>query len=307
MAIHDSAQRAAAATAAPSGPPFDPMALNRPAIAARSALKIAVLNVAGGANLDAIAACLMRPPLADVGALMVCEASWRMPRHKSVEFAPALAAALKMSFVFLPSFGRIDSRNGMRALGNAILSARPLDDFQAIELPKPPNISKQLYLAGIHQGLLASINVDGRQVTLGVVHLERVWDPAGTQSADGKLPERHRRQTADHYRRRFQYDHPGHGSALGSVARGRGAGVASEALSRAAGARATLRSDKGARIFSGGSEPSGRADVYARPMGAADMAPEAGLDSGAWNPAGEGVGCGRTRAHVAHGPPSLRS
>jgi len=179
MAIHDSAQRAAAATAAPSGPPFDPMALNRPAIAARSALKIAVLNVAGGANLDAIAACLMRPPLADVGALMVCEASWRMPRHKSVEFAPALAAALKMSFVFLPSFGRIDSRNGMRALGNAILSARPLDDFQAIELPKPPNISKQLYLAGIHQGLLASINVDGRQVTLGVVHLERVWDPEG--------------------------------------------------------------------------------------------------------------------------------
>jgi endonuclease/exonuclease/phosphatase family metal-dependent hydrolase len=177
MAIHDSAQQAA--TPAPSGPPFEPMALNRPAVAARSALKVVVLNAAGGANLDAIVACLTRPPLADVGTLLLCEASWRMPRHRLVEFAPALAAALKMSFAFLPSFGRARGDGEFRALGNAILCAQPLDHFHAIPLPKPPNRIKRGLHVGIHQGLLASINVDGRRVSLGVVHLERVWDPAG--------------------------------------------------------------------------------------------------------------------------------
>ena len=92
MAIHDSAQRAE--TAAFLGPPFEPMALNRPPVAGRSPLKVAVLNAAGGSNFDAILTSLTRPPLADVGGLLLCEASWRMPRHRLVEFAPRLAAAL---------------------------------------------------------------------------------------------------------------------------------------------------------------------------------------------------------------------
>jgi endonuclease/exonuclease/phosphatase family metal-dependent hydrolase len=177
MAIHDAARPAAMAES--SGPPFEPMALNRPSVAARSALKVVVLNAAGGANLDAIVACLESPPLADAGTVLLCEASWRMPRHGRVEFASALAAALQMSFAFLPSFGRVEGGGEFRALGNAILCAQPLDDFRAVPLPKPPNRSRQYHLNGVHQGLLASINLDGRRVTLGVVHLERFWDPEG--------------------------------------------------------------------------------------------------------------------------------
>jgi endonuclease/exonuclease/phosphatase family metal-dependent hydrolase len=179
MPIRDAARRTS--TAASSKPPFEPMALNRPAVGSRSALKVAVLNARGGEDLDAIAARLGRPPLADAGTLLLCEASWRMPRHGRVEFAPALAAALKMSFAFLPSFGRDRGGGEFHAIGNAILCAQPLIDFRAVELPEPPFRFYRWHMIGVHQGLLASIDVDGRRVTMGVVHLERVWDPEGRE------------------------------------------------------------------------------------------------------------------------------
>lgn len=177
MAIHDAARRASPAPF--SGPPFEPMALNRPALAARRVLKVAVLNVHGGADFDAIRACLARPPLADAGTLLLCEASWRMMCYRRVRFAPDLAAALKMSFVFLPSFGYDEGGGEFRAVGNAILCAQPIENFRAVSLPRPRFRFHRHPLIGVGQGLLASINLDGRRVTMGVVHLERRWDPAG--------------------------------------------------------------------------------------------------------------------------------
>ncbi|MGZ3619085.1 MAG: hypothetical protein ACXVAA_01135 [Candidatus Binataceae bacterium] len=155
------------------------MALNRTAVAGRSTLKVAVLNAAGGADFDAILGCLARPPLADAGTLLLCEASWRMPRHGMVEFAPRLAAALKLSFVFVPSFGRVGASGELRTIGNAILCSQPLEDFRAVALARPPFRSYRHPLVGAHQGVLASIRADGRRVTIGVVHLERRWDPEG--------------------------------------------------------------------------------------------------------------------------------
>ncbi len=156
-----------------------PRAHTRPAHPDRSPLKIVVLNVAGGADFHAIAACLRRPPLDDAGALMLCEASWRMPRHRWVEFAPELAAALGMSFVFLPSFGRAMPDGQVRAIGNALLCAQPLEDFRAVSLARAPHKAQPRRLIGRHQGLLATISVGGGRLQLGVVHLERLWDPAG--------------------------------------------------------------------------------------------------------------------------------
>lgn len=177
MAIHHAVRRAP--TSVSSGPTYAPMALNRPPVAARSALKVAVLNVAGGADYHAILDCLSRPPLADAGTLLVCEASWRMPKHGWVEFAPRLAAALKMSFVFVPGFGRVGRDGELRTIGNAILCAQPLEDFRAVTLSKPPFKFYRHPLVGAHQAVLASIKVDGRRVTMGVAHLERRWDPEG--------------------------------------------------------------------------------------------------------------------------------
>jgi endonuclease/exonuclease/phosphatase family metal-dependent hydrolase len=176
------ANQNAASQAAPvlsSGPPFEPMALNRAAVAGRDPLKVAVLNARGGADFHAILACLTRPPLADAGTLMLCEASWRMPRHRWVEFAPGLAEALQMSFAFLPSFGRAAADGEFRAIGNAILCAHPLDGFRAVPLSSPPHLYVPRRLAGIHQGLIANISVNGRRITVAAVHLERLWDPEG--------------------------------------------------------------------------------------------------------------------------------
>ena len=56
MAIQDAALQAP--TAVSLGPPFAPMWLNRPLVATRSPLKVAVLNARGGADFHAILACL---------------------------------------------------------------------------------------------------------------------------------------------------------------------------------------------------------------------------------------------------------
>jgi len=173
-AVHGSLPAGASA-----GPPFAPMALNRPALPERSPLKVVVLNVAGGADFHAIADRLMRPPLNDAGSLMLCEASWRMPRHGWVEFAPELAAALGMSFVFLPSFGRAMQDGQVRALGNALLCAQPLEGFRAVPLSGAPHKFQPRRVTGTHQGLVAIVSVNDRPLQLGVVHLERLWNPAG--------------------------------------------------------------------------------------------------------------------------------
>lgn len=177
MAVHDAARRASSTTTAP--PLFAPVALNRPAVGARSALKVAVFNAHGGSDLDAIAACLSRPPLADAGTLLVCEASWRMRRHGRIKFAAELAAALGMSFVFIPSFGRHEAGGAFRGLGNAILCARPLEDLRPIPLPNPSPRAIVRRMPGVPTGLVARITVGIHRLTLSVVHLERRWDPAG--------------------------------------------------------------------------------------------------------------------------------
>jgi hypothetical protein len=110
---------------------------------------------------------------------MLCEASWRMPRHGFVEAASVLAEALKMSFAFLPSFGRPEDLGSYRATGNAVLSAQPLENFFAVPLARPPHLVQPRRVIGVHQGLIATVAHGGRRFRIGVVHLERLWDPAG--------------------------------------------------------------------------------------------------------------------------------
>ena len=208
----DAARRAATAKA--SGPAYAPMALNRTAVAERSALKVAVLNAAGGADFDAILGCLARPPLADAGTLLLCEASWRMPRHGMVEFAPRLAAALKLSFVFVPSFGRVGASGELRTIGNAILCSQPLRGFSrrcvgqaAISVLSASAGRRASGRPRQHQGRWPACHNRSRAsgTALG---------PGGARASDGRFPPRDRRRSAGHYWRRLQHDHDGHGPAV---------------------------------------------------------------------------------------------
>jgi endonuclease/exonuclease/phosphatase family metal-dependent hydrolase len=160
-----------------SRPPFETSALNRPALLERSPLKVAVFNAHGGAHFDAIADCLKRPPLADVGTILLCEASWRMRRWGRVKFAPELAQALGMSFAFAPSFGLYEADGQFRATGVAVLCSHPLESVRTAPFPRPRLRFKNYRLPGVPQGLLARINLGGRRVSIGVIHLERLCDP----------------------------------------------------------------------------------------------------------------------------------
>lgn len=178
--MREAAVREAAPLANPVTAPFAPISLNRPADGSRSVLKVAVFNARGGGDLRGIADRLRRPPLADVGTILACEASWRIPRHGRVKFAADLAAALKMSFAFAPSFGYPDPAGGFRAVGNAIICAQPLDDFRLVPLPRAElRFQPRGALPGVPQGLIANLSVVGHRLAIGVVHLDRRWSPPG--------------------------------------------------------------------------------------------------------------------------------
>ncbi len=160
-----------------AGPPFETIALNRPALPERSPLKVTVLNAHGGAHIAAIADCLKRPPLGEVGTILLCEASWRTRRHGRIKFAPELAEALGMSFAFAPSFGVSGNDGQFRATGVAILCAQPLENVRTIALPRPSLRFRRYRLPGVPQVLLARVNVGGRRVWIGVIHLDRLCGP----------------------------------------------------------------------------------------------------------------------------------
>jgi endonuclease/exonuclease/phosphatase family metal-dependent hydrolase len=175
MAVHEAARQESATVQL--APPFETVTFNRAALPVRSPLKIAVFNAHGGYRLDAIVDRLKRPPLNEVGTVLLCEASWRRRRSGRIKFAPELADALSMSFAFAPSFGVPEKNGEFRAVGVAMLCSQPLDDVRTIALPRPPLQFKTYLLPGVPQGLLARVNVGGRRVTMGVIHLERMCGP----------------------------------------------------------------------------------------------------------------------------------
>jgi endonuclease/exonuclease/phosphatase family metal-dependent hydrolase len=152
-------------------------------------LKVVVFNAAGGAKVGGIAACLSRPPLSDAGTILICEASWRAPRHRRVKFAAELAEALGMSFAFIPSFGRLGPAGEVRGAGNAIVCAQPLEDIRVIFLPGHQPRSMISRMPGVPAALTARVTAGGRRFTIGVAHLERRWDPAGRARQMSKLME----------------------------------------------------------------------------------------------------------------------
>jgi hypothetical protein len=67
-----------------------------------------------------------------------------------------------VSFALMSEFGFALQRAFM---GNAILSCRPLSE-----------------VIGARSNLLTKVNFNGRAITLGVMHLNSRWDPAGRHS-----------------------------------------------------------------------------------------------------------------------------
>ncbi len=174
-------QRAASALQTPSAASaFDPIVVNRPARAAHTALKVVAFNAHGGRHFDGILRCLRRAPLAGADVILLSEVDWGLKRTAGREIASELAAALHMSFAYLGEFGFRRGDSDIHAFtGNAILSAHPLADVRGVPLPNVHLRWRIRRLVGAPAGLTATITVNHRRITVGVVHMNSRWHPEG--------------------------------------------------------------------------------------------------------------------------------
>ncbi len=164
--------------AAPQDPPESfnaPIVTNRPARARSSSrLRIVLLNAAGGAQLSVIEACLKRSPLDNADVILLCEADRGIMRSGGRDVSSDLAASLAMSCVYVPEYKV--GREGRALLGNAILSAAPFEEVEAVAMPSAstPVMSRQMKrykYAGMPTGILATAKFDGEILTMGLAHL----------------------------------------------------------------------------------------------------------------------------------------
>jgi len=101
-----------------------------------------------------------------------------------------------MSFAYVPEFGIPNGDGTYRSfLGNAILSAAPVEDVRAVALPLPLPIPDALNRrlrrrVGIPAGLIVKARYGGRDITIGVVHLASHCGPEGrAEQMDAFLAE----------------------------------------------------------------------------------------------------------------------
>ncbi len=165
----------------PPEPWHEPIVVNRPSKGSGSSLRIVGFNARGGIRFEGILACLRRPPLADAGVILLCEADWRLRRSGRREIAAELAAALKMSFAYVPEF-HLSGTDAMTSLwGNALLCAEPLEDVKTIPLPHNSLRRRMAGRIGMPVGVIAKASFGGRRITLGLAHLDSRWDPLGRE------------------------------------------------------------------------------------------------------------------------------
>ena len=162
-------------------PFFEPTIVNRPARSIAGPLRVTLFNAQGAVAVDKIAECLARPPLSRSSIILLCESDWGTHRSGQRETARELAEKLEMSFVYAAEFG-VPRKGGAHGsfLGNAILSATPLEDVRAVAFPMPiaeranPILHKRV---GHPTGLVCRLRFGQREVQVGVVHLASHCDP----------------------------------------------------------------------------------------------------------------------------------
>jgi len=166
-------------------PNFPPIVVNRAAGPQRARIRVVLLNIAGDSRLSVVEECLKRPPLRDPDVVLLCEANTGTRRLRGFDVASELAAALDMSYAFVPEFGfKIgDDDTIVERMGNAILCRQPLDEVVAVAMPSAPKSRlmprrrRNVTRVGVPTGLYASARFGGETIALGVAHLDSRCGP----------------------------------------------------------------------------------------------------------------------------------
>ncbi len=163
--------------------PFEPRVVNRAARVPRSRIRVVHFNAAGGKRFDEIVACLKRPPICDADIFLLCEINHVVLRNGR-DVAGELAALMDMSFAYVPEFGMAwggDEIGGY--IGNAILSALPFENVEAVALPNPGTThlrrrrKRPCSIVGTPTGLVTSVRLGGEAITVGIAHLHSRCTP----------------------------------------------------------------------------------------------------------------------------------
>lgn len=141
-------------------------------------------NARGGVHFAGILECLKREPLASAALVLLCEVDFETRRSRGRRVAAELASHLGMSVGYVPEFGLVDATGRPRAyLGNAILSAYPLEDVAIIGLPAPIKRTfrgiRPLRAVGGPAALSATIEVGRERLRVCVAHLDSRCAPEG--------------------------------------------------------------------------------------------------------------------------------
>jgi len=161
---------------------FPLVTINRTAWPRLNTLRVAAFNAQWGLKLDEIIACLKRPPLEGAGLILLAEIDCNVSRSRNRDVAAEIAEALRMSFLYVPEFApRNQMPRPVSFLGNAILSGYPLTEVRSIALPNFRMPRRARRLAGLPHGCVATINPNGREIAVGMAHLNSRTGPAGRE------------------------------------------------------------------------------------------------------------------------------
>lgn len=177
--------------------PYPPHVQNRGIRRVARSFRVVAFNARGGVHFAGILECLRREPLASASLILLCEVDFETRRSRGRRVAAELASHLGMNVGYVPEFGLVDATGKPQAyLGNAILSAYPLENVAVIGLPAPIRRTfraiKPLRAVGGPAALSATIEVGGEQLQVCVAHLDSRCAPEGRalqmQALTAKLP-----------------------------------------------------------------------------------------------------------------------
>jgi endonuclease/exonuclease/phosphatase family metal-dependent hydrolase len=162
--------------------PITPIISNRPGKPIGKTIKVVSFNAKSGDQEEGIIECLRRPPLIHEDVILLCEADWNYRRSNWRKFPAEVAEALNLSFVYLGEFGAPGPDGELNSFkGNAILCSQPLESPYAIPIPNRYIHRRLRRMVGGPAGLMVLTHFRGKALSLGVVHLNSRWDPAGRE------------------------------------------------------------------------------------------------------------------------------
>lgn len=173
---------------------YPPIVENRRAKPLGQPFRVVAFNARGGVRFNGILNCLKHEPLASAAIILLSEVDFETRRAYGRRVAAELARHLGMSVGYVPEFGLVDATGEPRAyLGNAILSAYPLEDIVCIDLPRPlKRRFRRIHpfkAVGGPAALSATIEVGRERLRVCVAHLDSRCAPEGRSLQMAALTE----------------------------------------------------------------------------------------------------------------------